>query len=99
MQASAQYHPVTTLDSTVTTVNCLILNLQCYLRTPSRKRRHKPNLVIYADNSTTNIQRPLPQNIGARVPLREKTNLANAVIIPAYRRAATPFAFNAANLL
>jgi len=99
MQASAQYHPVTTPDSTVTTVNCAISNSQCYLRTPSRKRRHKPNLVIYADNSTTNVRRPLPQNMGARVPLREKTNLANAVIVPAYRRAATPFAFNAADPL
>ena len=99
MQASAQYHPVTTPDSTVTTVNCAISNSQCYLRTPSRKRRHKPNLVIYADNSTTNVRRPLPQNMGARVPLREKTNLANAVMVPANRHADTPFVFSAADPL
>ena len=99
MQASAQHHPVTTPYSTSTTINCAILNSQSCLRTPHRERRHKPDFVIYADNSTTNSRRPLPRNEGARIPLRDKTNLANAVLVPAYRRAATPFAFNAADPL
>jgi len=99
MQASAQHHPVTTPDSASTTINCAISNSQRYLRIPHRERRHKPDFVIYDDNSTTNVRRPLPQNKGTRVPLRDKTKLANAVMVPAYRRAATPFVFSAADPL
>ena len=99
MLASAQHHRVTTPDSTSTTINRAISNSQRYLRTPHRERTRKTDFVIKADNSRTNFQTPLPQNKGARVPLREKTNLANAVIAPAYRRAATPFVFSAADPL
>jgi len=99
MQASAQHHRVATPDSTSTSIDCAISNTRRYLRTTYRERRHKPDFVIYADNSTKNFRRPLLQNKGARVPLREKTNLANTVMIPAYRRAATPFVFSAADPL
>lgn len=99
MEAFAQHRPGITSYSTSTTMDCAISNPQHPLRTPHRDRRNKHDFVVYADNSMTNFRTPLPREKSARIPLRDKINVAYTLVVPAYRRADTPFAFSATDPL